>query len=150
MPSTLKKYLEVVRISRQLDENQLETKILSIFEKVRGTVDPGFVVDCHRLGKNNDRVIITNSRRKYCKQVLQVKKDLQDLNTDDLDLPRDTKIFVNRSLCSYYHILWFKSKRLYSMGIINRFFSRPLAVTHLNDFTVRFPNVDLSPPSASS
>ena len=28
--------------------------------------------------------------------------------------------------------------------------SRPLAVTHLNDFTVHFPNVDLSPPSESS
>ena len=49
------------------------------------------------------------------------------------------------------------------MGIINSFFisggtikvkitedSRPLAITHLNDFTVHFPNVDLSPPSASS
>ena len=49
------------------------------------------------------------------------------------------------------------------MGMINSFFisegtvkvkivekSRPLAITHLNDFIVHFPNVDLSPPSESS
>ena len=49
------------------------------------------------------------------------------------------------------------------MGIINSFFisggtvkvkitenSRPLAITHLSDFAVHFPNADLSPPSESS
>ena len=49
------------------------------------------------------------------------------------------------------------------MDMINSFFisggtvkvkidenSRLLAITHLNDFTVHFPNVDLSPPSESS
>ena len=115
------------------------------------------------LGKNSDRVKIKFSRRKDCKQVLQAKKDLKDLNTDDLDLPRGTKIFVNQSLCPYYRMLWSKSKRLRSMGMINSFFisgetakvkiaenSSPLAITHLNDFTVHFPNVDLSPLSESS
>ena len=46
------------------------------------------------------------------------------------------------------------------MGIINNFLisggtvkvkitenSKPFAITHLNDFTVYFPNGDLSPPS---
>ena len=122
-----------------------------------------FYYDCHRLGKNNDRVIIKFSRRKSCKQVLQVKKDLKDLSTDDLDLTKGRKNFVNQSLCSYYHILWSKSKQLHSMSIIISFFisegtikvkitenSRPLAITQLSDFTVNFPNVDLSPPSVSS
>ena len=49
------------------------------------------------------------------------------------------------------------------MGVINNFFisggtvkvkttdtSRALAIAHLSDFTVHFPNVDLSPPSESS
>ena len=152
-----KECLEVVGIPRQVDDNLLETKVLSIFEKVGCTIDPGFIDDCHRLRKNSDRVIIKFSCRKDCKQVLQGKKDS---NTDDLDLPRGTKIFVNQSLCPYYRMLWSKSKRLHSMGIINSFFisggtvkvkitenSRPLAITHLNDFTVHFPNVDLSPPS---
>ena len=96
-----KECLEVVGIPRQVDHNQLETKVISIFEKVDCRTDPGFVDDCHRLGKNNDRVIIKFSRREDCKQVLQVKKDLMDLNTDDLDLPKGSRIFVNRSLCLY-------------------------------------------------
>ena len=69
---------------------------------------------------------------------------MNDLNTDDLDLPRGTDIFINQSLCPYYCILWSKSKRLHSMGIFIIFYisrgtlkfrmtenSRPLAITHL-------------------
>ena len=89
-----------------MDDNQLETKVLSIFEKVGCIIDPGFVDDCHRLSKSNDRVIIKFSSRKDCKHVLQVKKDLKHLNTDDLDLPRGTKILVNQRLCPYYCISW--------------------------------------------
>ena len=92
-------------------------------------------------------VIIEFSPRNNCKQVLQVKKDLKDLTTDNLDLPRGTEIFLNQI---YAHIIVFyglKVKRLHSMGIINSFYisgvtvnvkitenSRPLAVTHLNVF----------------
>ena len=80
-----KECLEVVGIPRQVDDNLLKTKVLSIFEKVGCTIDPGFIDDCHRLGKNSDRVIVKFSCRKDCKQVLQAKKDLKDLNTDDLN-----------------------------------------------------------------
>ena len=52
-----KECLEVVGIPRQVDDNLLETKVLSIFEKVGCTSDPGFIDDCHRLGKNSGRII---------------------------------------------------------------------------------------------
>ena len=98
-----------------------------------------------------------------CKQVLQVKKDWKDLTADDLDLPRGTKIFVNQSLCTYYRILWSKTKRLQSMGKINSFFisggtvkikidenSKPSAITHLDNLAINSQGVDLSPsPKAS-
>ena len=74
-----KECLEVVGIPRQVDENLLEIKVLSIFEKVGCTIDPGFIDDCHRLGKNSDRVIIKFPHRKGCKQVLQAKKKLEEL-----------------------------------------------------------------------
>ena len=86
-----KECLEVTGIPRQVDDNQLETKALSIFEKVRCTIDLGFVDSCHQFEKNNDRVIIKFSRREDYKQVLQVKIDLKDLNKGDLDLPRVQK-----------------------------------------------------------
>ena len=96
-----KECLAVVGIPWQVDDNLLKTKVLSIFEKVCCTIHPDFVDDCHRLGKNSDRVIIKFSRR----------KDLKDLNTYALDLPKGTKIFVNQTLCPYYRMSWSKSKR---------------------------------------
>ena len=95
----------MVSIPRQVDGKDLEAKVLSIFQKFDSNIAPEFTDDCHRLGKNNDRVIVKFTRRKDCKQVLQVKKDLKDLTADDLDLPRGTKIFVNQSLCPYYRTL---------------------------------------------
>ena len=57
-------------------------------------------------------------------------------------------------------MLWWKTKRLQSIGKINSFFiscgivkieinenSKPLAITHLDDLVINFPNVDLSPPT---
>ena len=78
-----KECVEVVVIPRKVDDKHLEEKVLSIFQKVSSTITPEFIDDCHRLGKNNDRVIVKFARRKDCKQVLQVKKDLKDLTADD-------------------------------------------------------------------
>ena len=58
-----KECLEKVGIPRQVDDNLLKTKVLSIFEKVGCTIDPGFIDDCHRLGKNSDRVIQVFSQK---------------------------------------------------------------------------------------
>ena len=84
-----KEFVEVVGIPCQVDDKHLEGKVLSIFQKVGCTIAPEFLGDCHRLCKNNDRVIVKFTRRKDCKQVLQVKKDLKDLTADDLDLPQE-------------------------------------------------------------
>ena len=65
--------MELAGIPRQVDDNQLETKVLWFFEKVGCKIDSGFIDDCHRLGKNNEGVILKFARRKDCKQVVQVK-----------------------------------------------------------------------------
>ena len=72
-------------IPRQVHDNLLESKVLSVFEKVGSTIDPGFIDDSHYLGKNNDRVIIKFSRRKDCRQIFRAKKDLKESSTDDMD-----------------------------------------------------------------
>ena len=143
--------LEVARIRQQVDEKNLETKVLSIFQKIGCTIDATFIDDFHRLGKNNVRVIGKFPRRKNCKQIFKIKKDLRDLNMDDLDLPRDTKIYINQSLCPYYRILWSKAKRLQNIDSIDNFYissgsikikvtenSSPVTITHLDDFKDSF------------
>ena len=155
--------LEVARIRQQVDEKNLETKVLSIFQKIGCTIDATFIDDCHRLGKNDVRVIGKFTRRKNCKQIFKIKKDLRDLNMDDLDLPRDTKIYINQSLCPYYRILWSKAKRLQNIGSIDSFYissgsikikvtenSSPITIMHLDDFKIHFPDIDLSPPTDAS
>ena len=153
----------MVVIPRQVDEKYLEAKVLSIFQKFDCTIASEFINDYHRLGKNNDRVIVEFTRRKDSKQVLQVKKDIKDLPENDRELPSGTKIFVNQGWCSYYRILWSKTKRLESMGKINSFFisggtvkikidenSKLLAIIHLDDIGIHFAGVDLSPPAKVS
>ena len=82
-----------------------------------------------------------------CQYVLRVKRDVRNLNLEDLNFYGENKIYINRSLCQYYWILWSKSKKLQSMGRIQSFCidsesikikvlknSLPLAITHVNDF----------------
>ena len=53
--------LEVAGIPRQVDDKNLETKLLSIFQKIGCTIDPTFIDDYHRLGKYNDRSLPVTS-----------------------------------------------------------------------------------------
>ena len=39
--------LEVVGIPRQVDDKNLETKVLSIFQKIGCIIDPNFIDNCH-------------------------------------------------------------------------------------------------------
>ena len=45
-------------------------------------------------------------------QVIRVKKDLKDLNPNNLDFPEGTRLFINDTLCPYYGVLWNKHKKL--------------------------------------
>ena len=76
---------------------------------------------------------------------------------EDIGLTGDNKVFINRSLCPYYRVLWSKSKVLLNMGKTNRLMvssgtvkvkiseiSAPISITHADDFTKYFPDIDLS------
>ena len=137
--------------------------MLSVLEKFCCKIDPDNIKDCHWLSKKSDNVIIKFSRRKDSQHVLRVKKDLRNLNLEDLGFHEENEIYINGSLCQYYRMLWFKSKKLHSMGRIHSSQiadesinikvhenSTPLAITHVNDFEYHFPDVDLAPISTSN
>ena len=145
--------LEIVSIPRSVDDNSLEEKVIQVFEKVGCNIDSSNIEAFHRLTK----VIVKFSRRKDCQQVLSVKKNLQKLKMEDIGLAGDNKVFINHSLCLYYRVLWSKLKVLLDMGKINRLMvsngtvkvktseiSAPISITHADDFTKYFPDVDLS------
>ena len=81
---------------------------------------------------------------------------------EDVNLPGQSNLFINRSLCPYYKVLWSKSKKLHSLGKIFSFYisgdtikikvsetSSPLSITHADDFGKYFLDIDLSPPERS-
>ena len=152
--------LEVVGIPDSVQNNELEDKVLTIFKKIGSEVSPRDIEACHRLKKDNDRVIVKFSRRKDCEQIMSVKKDLKHLKMQEVGLPGNRSIFINTSLCPYYRMLWSKCKRLHDLGKISNFYissgtikvkisenRNPISITHTQDFVKYFPEVDLLPTS---
>ena len=114
--------LDIVGIPREVSGEVLEEKVLNIFGKLGCDISPDRIEACHRVGRTNDTVIVKFSRRKYCQHIWNVKKDLKKLTLEDLELPGNSKLFINRSLCPYYNVLWSKSKKLHSLSKIHSFF----------------------------
>ena len=94
--------LEVVGIPDSVQNNELEDKVLTIFKKIGSEVSPRDIEACHRLKKDNDKVIVKFSRRKDCEHIMSVKKDLKHVKMQKFGLPGNRSIFTNTGLCPYY------------------------------------------------
>ena len=97
------------------------------------------------------------SKRKVCQQVLRVKKELKNIDPSEFDVPEGKAIFINESLCSYYKMLWNKSKKLWEMKLIYTYFMSNGniryrirengdvdTVTHITNFKKNFPDIDIN------
>ena len=82
--SSKRECLEVVGIPREVEQKDLEGKMLSVLEKVGCKIDRDNIGDCHWLSKKSDNVIINN------------------LNLEYLGFHEESK---NRILCQYYDYL---------------------------------------------
>ena len=115
--------LDVVGIPCEVSGEVLEGKVLNIFDKIGCSISLDHIESCHCISKKSDTVIVKFSRWKDCQQVWQVKKNLQKIKMEDLDLPGNGKLFINTSLCPYYKVLWSENKKLENTGKIHSFFS---------------------------
>ena len=100
--------LELIGIPTSVKDDVLEEKLCGIFHELGGEIGQRDIQACHRI--KNNRTILKLSKRKDCLQVLRAKKQLKDLDGTTLNLPSDTKIFINGSLCGYSRGLWNKCK----------------------------------------
>ena len=114
--------LDNVDISCEVSGEVLEEKVLNIFDKIGCSISPNHIESCHCISKKRDAVIVSFSWRKDCQQAWQIKKDLQKMKMEDLNLPGSGKLFINRSLCTYYKVLWSKCKKLQNLGKTHSFF----------------------------
>ena len=80
-----KECLEVVGIPHQFADSKLKREERLVFQNIGCNIDSTFTGDCHCLGKNNDRVIIKFICCNNFKLFLKAKKDLRNINMEDLD-----------------------------------------------------------------
>ena len=148
-------------IPHEVSGEVLEKKFLKIFGKLGWDISPDHIEACHCVARTTDTVIAEFSKRKDCQHVWSIKKNLKKLTMVDLKLPGNNKLFTNRNLWPYYKMLWSKNKKRHSLSKIHKFFisggmtkvngnSSPLSITHVDNFSKHFPDVDLPPPSGSS
>ena len=90
--------------SSEVEADALEEKVVAIFEKLECNILTERIESCHRISKKNPTVIVKFSRRKDCQQVWDVKRDLRKIKMEDIDLPGQNKLFINKSLCPYYKV----------------------------------------------
>ena len=101
--------LNIIGISSSFNINDLEHRVCRVFNRIGVDVKPDDIEACHRL-YNVKKTIVKFSKQKLCQQVLQVKKDLKNIDISKFDFAKGTVIFFNGSLCSYYTLLLDKGK----------------------------------------
>ena len=114
--------LEIVGIPASVTQQNLESKVLNIFDAIGAPVDDRDVEACHRIGKNN-RTIIKLSKRKNAHTILRNKKKLKDIDSKNLGLDAGSRIYINESLCGMYRGLWVKCKMLHNAKHIHSFYT---------------------------
>ena len=105
-----------------------------------------------RKGKN----YVKFDGRKDCLQILRVKKEVKPLDPTELDFPKNTKTFINESLCPYYRGIWNKCKKLRTTQKIHQFYTisglihvklqetgPSKIITHMVDLKDLFPDIDI-------
>ena len=77
---------------------------------------------CHYLPSPKKAIIKLNCRN-YIRPALLNKSELKTLKPESLNLPGETKVFINESLWLYYKKLWPKCKMLWGSGHIIAFWA---------------------------
>ena len=147
--------LEIVGIPNSVGNSVLEETVGGVFKKIGVEIDERDVQACHRL-KEKERTLVKFVKRKDCLQILKVKKELKSLDPMELDIPENTKIFVNESLCLYYRGIWNKCKKLRAIQKIHQFYTisglirvkleetgPSRIITHMVDLKELFPDIDI-------
>ena len=112
------KTLEISGIPENIDDGELEGKVLTVLSKLDVNIDPANVEACHWLKSNNKgkKAILKLSRRKDSDEIRRVRSKLK--TTDLKPIGITTPVYINDSLCFYYKKLWSKCKKLWTNKFI--------------------------------
>ena len=80
--------MEVEGTPCNISTKNLESKELEVFGKVGCEIASRDIETCDRFANNNDRIIVTFSKRKNCNQVMSAKSDLRKVKLEDVKVNR--------------------------------------------------------------
>ena len=109
--------LEFSGIPERIDDDCLESTVISLLQKTGVEVSPNDIVDVHRL-KNKKSVIIRFVNRKHAKKALANSRLLKG-NTEDII--KNSVIYCNRNLTPEYKSLRWMAKKMCSASHIKAF-----------------------------
>ena len=107
--------LDIVGISKNIEDNQIEDKVCEIISGIGVTINPLMDIQaCHRVGQKGN-VIVKFTNRKMIPKIMINKKKLQD---------REEKLFINESLCPLNRKLRGCCNKLLKEKFIHSIFTR--------------------------
>ena len=115
--------LEISGIPASVAYKDLKWKVLEILEEIEVPIDPNLAEDCHHLPSKGfpKKVILKLSCHKDIHRILLNKNKLKNLKRESVNLPAETNVFINESLCLSYKKLLSKCKKLWGSGDISAF-----------------------------
>ena len=152
--------LEITGVSNEIEDVDLEGKVIEILDKIKVNVSSKDIEACHRIKKSKDnskKTIIRIVNRKYAKKALLNRKDLKHLDKSSIGLSNSNSIFNNENLTPMNNKLAFYCRKLKRDGYVEKTFSRKgvvciryrdfqdgktIIVLHFSTFVDLFPNFD--------
>lgn len=107
--------IEISGVTNDIDDDQLEDKMIEIFNKMEVNVTKSDIESCHRLpAKNNQtkKTIVRFVNRKNCQKLLENKKKTENINFEEIKLPPNSKIYISENLNRFYQRLGFECRQL--------------------------------------
>ena len=118
---TRRECLLVVGIPSSIDDENLKSTVCSILGDIDVVCDSNDIEDGHRI--KGDRTIIKFASRKKSSEVLNNKKKLKNLDIGKYGLNDGSRIYIDKSLCSYFRGLCGKCKGLWHDKVIASFYT---------------------------
>ena len=97
-----REYIEISGIPASLADNGLKSKVFEVLKEISTPIDPSLFEDSHRLpSKGLPKKVIKLNRRKAFVESCGTKT-LKNLKPEPVNLPGETNVFINESLCFSY------------------------------------------------
>ena len=153
--------IEITGIPDTVQDNELENKVIGIFDAIGVEANSADFEDCHRVGKsknNSKKVIARFVNRKVVKNALYKRKQLKTIDKTSIGLQNGT-IFLNENLTPENNKVAYHCRKLKCNGTISKAYTsngtniiccnilengKPQKVYHVNDLCVMFPDINFS------